>query len=191
MDPALAELLRAEEAAEDRVIEAIIRFRRPGAEVPGARIVARFGGEVATCRVALSEVRSVREHWETLSLKAARTLGADLRRGATGDRGRPNDVRRPPGLPLTGAGVVVGVVDWGVGLRPPELQERRRHDTAARPLGPAGERVRARPGPVRVRHGPHPAPDRPGAADLASRTPTSATTRARPIARARACTAPT
>jgi hypothetical protein len=51
MDPAMWELLRDEEGAEaDRPIEAIIRFVRPGIEIPGVRIVARFGS-IVTCRI--------------------------------------------------------------------------------------------------------------------------------------------
>jgi Subtilase family len=127
MDPALHELLRGEEAVEDRVVEAIIRFRRPGVEVPGVRIVAPFG-EIATCRLAIGSVGQVRAHANEVSLKAARPLGPEYetsgadRRSAGPPKVRPTDTRRGPGLPLTGAGVVVGVVDWGMDFDHPNFK---------------------------------------------------------------------
>src|SRR5262249_34638615 len=132
MDPALRELLRDEPA--DRVVEAIIRLRRPHAEPPGVRIVARFG-RIATCRLPLGAVREVWAHPDVVSLKAARPLGPESSPpgahegpdpAGSGARIRPcghaveegpahrrhpagRDLpRRPPGLPLTGAGVIVG-----------------------------------------------------------------------------------
>ena len=127
MDPALWELLRDEEAAGDRVVEAIIRLRRPGLEIPGVRIVSRFG-RIATCRLAASSVLEVREHADVVSLKAPRSLGpeyetfpADGHAGSASDLGLA-DCRRPSDLPLTGAGVVVGVVDWGLDFDHPNFK---------------------------------------------------------------------
>ncbi|MCF6737164.1 S8 family serine peptidase, partial [Blastococcus sp. KM273129] len=112
MDPALWEELRERGDGE---LEAIIRFRPGAIDVPGVRVVARFGS-VATCRVLPRDVRRVRRHPAVRSLKAARALSPDLvvagRR--PGGEALPGDVRFPPGCPLTGAGVVVGVVDWGL-----------------------------------------------------------------------------
>ncbi len=131
MDPALAELLRNEEAVEDRVIEAIIRFRRSGVTLPGVRIVSRFG-EIATCRLARSAVRDVRAHPEVASLKAPRILGREpVRQEEPGSAGgwdrdppeqRTTDIRRPLGLPLTGAGVVVAAIDWGIDFDHPSFK---------------------------------------------------------------------
>ena len=114
MDPALWELLRAEAGPGDREIEAIIRFVRPEVEVPDVRIVSRFG-TVATCRIRAGDVIPVRARPEVASLKAARGLspGCDPGPGVPEDI-RPTDVRRSPGLTLTGKGVVVASVDWGV-----------------------------------------------------------------------------
>lgn len=119
MDPALWELLRAEkEAGRDREIEAIIRLARPGIEIPGVRMVSRFG-PVATCRIPARDVVAVRARSDVVSLKAARALSPGLE-PAAGPPGpvppvmRATDVRRPPGLTVTGAGVVVAAVDWGV-----------------------------------------------------------------------------
>jgi subtilisin family serine protease/LAS superfamily LD-carboxypeptidase LdcB len=142
MDPALRELLRNEPA--DRVVEAIIRFRWPGVELPGVRVVARFGC-IATCRLPLAAVPEVRAHPDVVSLKAARPLGpegsrcgaheltdparidADRRASeqtqAHGESPPGRDVpRRPDGLSLTGACVVVGVVDWGLDVDHPNFK---------------------------------------------------------------------
>jgi subtilisin family serine protease len=122
VDPALWELLRAEDGADgDRVLEAIIRFARPGIEIPGVRIVSRFGA-IATCRIRARDVIPVRARDEVKSVKAALRLSAGFEPGAASpDLAGPawpgecaTDVRRSPALGLTGAGVVVAAVDWGV-----------------------------------------------------------------------------
>jgi len=142
MDPALRELLRRGPA--DRVVEAIIRFRRPDVELPGVRIVARFG-RIATCRLRLTAVREVRAHPDVVSLKAARPLGPedsgpgahvavdsadiDVRTGSfereiaerRADSTRET-LRRPAELSLTGKGVVIGVVDWGLDVDHPNFK---------------------------------------------------------------------
>jgi subtilisin family serine protease len=123
MDPALwEELLEAEAAADgDRVLEAIIRLAQPGIEIPDVRIVSRFG-TIATCRIRARDVIAVRARPEVISLKAPRGLspGFEPAVGPPGPAGpallseRPSDVRRSRTLALTGAGVVVACVDWGV-----------------------------------------------------------------------------
>jgi Subtilase family len=128
MDPALQELLRSEEAFEDRVIEAIIRFRRPDVEVPGVRIVSRFG-PIATCRVPIRSVRRVRAHADVASLKAPRPLGPEYESRAKRHDGsrpepRPSDSRRRADIWLTGAGVVVGAVDWGMDFDHPNFKAK-------------------------------------------------------------------
>jgi subtilisin family serine protease len=118
MDPALRELLRTEPPG--REVEAIIRFRRPGAELPGVRVVARFG-RVATCRLPVAAIVDVRAHPDVVSLKAARRLGAEPAAEAAYDGGGEVP-RRPPGLPLTGAGVVVGAIDLGLDVDHPNFK---------------------------------------------------------------------
>ena len=122
MDPALWELLRAEAGADgDRVLEAIIRLARPGIEIPDIRIVSRFG-TVATCRIRARDIVPVRARRDVVSLKAARglspgfepTVGAAVPDALARADFRPADVRRSPGLTLTGKGVVVASADWGV-----------------------------------------------------------------------------
>lgn len=127
MDPALWELLRHQTAVEDRQIEAIVRLRRADQPVPGVRLVARFG-RIATCRLAAGSVPTVRRDPNVVSLKAPRQLGPDLEESSptnpeppAGDE-QPADVRRPDETALTGVGVVVGVVDWGLDLDHPNLK---------------------------------------------------------------------
>lgn len=132
MDPALWQLLRAEPSAPDREVEAIIRLRDARAVVPGVRLVARFG-RIATCRLAAGDVPAVRRHPAVRSLKASRRYGPDPlgpieRIGAGGVRGGslPGAARRPPELDamgLTGDGVVVGVVDWGLDVDHPAFRD--------------------------------------------------------------------
>jgi hypothetical protein len=133
MDPALRELLRLGEGHPGEVIEAIVRMQRPGLQVPGVRIVARFG-TIASCRLPLAAVRAVHDHPHVASLKAARPVmpGHDLweteaaavpssAHSVDGDQGRlPAEVTRgDPQRRLTGAGVVVGVADWGLDVDHP------------------------------------------------------------------------
>jgi subtilisin family serine protease len=122
VDPALWELLRAETGANgDRVLEAVIRLARPGIEIPDVRIVSRFG-TIVTCRIRARDVVPVRARPDVISIKAARGLSPEFEpspgpldspRSALPPI-RPADVRRSPALTLTGAGVVVAAVDWGV-----------------------------------------------------------------------------
>ncbi|MFI5893992.1 S8 family serine peptidase [Actinoplanes sp. NPDC051513] len=126
MDPALWERLRTgEEAGEDRAIEAIVRLRRPDAEIPGVRMVARFGA-IATCRIAPADIVAVHAHPEVFSLKAARVIGPARTASSSPGARRPGDVRRTPGIEPTGAGVVVAALDWGADVdaaafrQPPE-----------------------------------------------------------------------
>jgi subtilisin family serine protease len=125
VDPALWELLRAEAGTDgDRVLEAVIRLAQPGIEIPDVRMVSRFG-PIATCRIRARDVIAVRARPDVISLKAARILSPgfeappdtppDLASLALPDI-RPTDVRRSPGLGLTGAGVVVAAVDWGIDI---------------------------------------------------------------------------
>jgi len=74
VDPALADLLRRVPDPRGRMVEAIIRLRRPDAEVPGVRIVTQLG-RIATCRIPLDAVRRVHAHHDVLALKAARPIG--------------------------------------------------------------------------------------------------------------------
>ncbi|MCR2810955.1 MULTISPECIES: S8 family serine peptidase [unclassified Microbacterium] len=117
MDPALWELLRATGNPNDD-IEAIIRLARPGIHIPGVRIISRFG-QVATCRLPASAVTKVHAHPDVISLKAPRPYLPDLPSDPVDEVSaaevlRATDVRRLPNLSATGAGIVIGAVDWGI-----------------------------------------------------------------------------
>jgi hypothetical protein len=107
----------------DGVVEAIIRFLRPGAELPGVRIVARFG-TVATCRLPVAAVPRVWAHPDVASLKAGRPLSPERLQISERRPAGPHDVRRPPGLTLSGSGVVVGAIDVGMDVDHPNLRHR-------------------------------------------------------------------
>src|SRR5207249_600003 len=83
----------------------------------------------------LGAVRWVRGHEGVVSLKAARTLGpqdgawdGDVQLGrrerdaTPASRSPALDSRRPEGLRLTGTGVVVGIVDWGLDFDHPTFK---------------------------------------------------------------------
>jgi hypothetical protein len=126
MDPALLELLGDESVGGSDEVEAIIRVRAPEVGVPGVRLVSRFG-TIATCRLSKDDVLAVRAHENVVSLKAPRPLGPEPapprghRPRSSDATVRDSDRRRPP-IPSTGAGVVVGVVDWGCDVDHPALK---------------------------------------------------------------------
>jgi len=123
MDPALVELMEKGDGLES--IQAVVRLRSPGAAPPGARLVARFG-EIATCRVPRNDIVRVWEHADVISLKAPRALIPEPDMGHQGrfSEREPSDDRRPPGLDVTGRGVVVGVVDWFCDFAYPSFRRR-------------------------------------------------------------------
>jgi subtilisin family serine protease len=119
MDPALRELLRIGSEPPEDVIEAVIRLRRPGLEIPGVRIVARFG-TVATCRLRLDDVPAVHADPNVISLKASRSIlpqqdpcEVDAEAGVRTEEAYDDR--------LTGRGVVVGAVDWGLDVDHPNF----------------------------------------------------------------------
>jgi subtilisin family serine protease len=113
VDPALWQELRDD---GERMVEAVIRLARPGIEVPGVRIVSRFG-TVATCRIPAADVIAARGRPEVLSLKAARGIspGWQETEDPPADPGwLPGDERRAASLGPTGAGVVLAAIDFGL-----------------------------------------------------------------------------
>lgn len=113
MDPALQELL---EGDSDDSIEAMIRLRDPARVPAGFRIVSQFGA-VASGRLARRDIRRIWSDPSVRSLKAARLLKVEERGtgfGADFDARYSHEERRPLGVKETGAGVVVGVIDWGM-----------------------------------------------------------------------------
>jgi len=148
MDPALWELLRGDTGNGDREVEAIIRLDRPRVDVAGVRIVARFG-HVATCRVRRDSIVRTWHDDNVLSIKCPRSVLPEpvWHDDATIDAtiGRPNrvladDRRRPTNIAVTGAGVVVGVVDWGCDFDHPNFKHA---DGSTRLLGLWDQRGRS------------------------------------------------
>lgn len=91
-----------------------MRLAAPGLTIPGVRVVAAFG-DVVTCRMSAGAAARVHADPRCVSLKAPRPLGPEPSAGDAGTvppQPLPTDLRRPAGLPFTGAGVVVGVVDF-------------------------------------------------------------------------------
>jgi hypothetical protein len=127
MDPRLRELLRGAVDRGDQEIEAIVRLRHPDIEVPGLRIVSRFG-DIATCRLPISDIERAWRHEDVLSLKASRPLGSQR------DMPEPSaalrlpldvlatDIRRPPDCEQTGAGVIVAAIDFGCDFDHPNFK---------------------------------------------------------------------
>ena len=89
-------------------------------------MVARFG-TVATCRLRAGDVAAVRAHPDEISLKLARPLGQDEPTAGPGleSEATAGTVLPPPRRPktaLTGAGVVIGAMDWRFDVDHPSLK---------------------------------------------------------------------
>jgi subtilisin family serine protease len=127
MDPALWELLR-NTGRDDHEVEAIIRLDDPQVDVASVNIVSRFGG-IATCRLRRDSILRVRRDDNVVSLKAPRTLGPESQPNDANSAAEPSlvpvdrDRRRPLDLPLTGARVCVGIVDWGCDFDHPNFKQ--------------------------------------------------------------------
>lgn len=127
MDPALWELLKTGGNEDAEEVEAIIRLDDPRVKIAGVRIVSRFG-PIATCRLRKKSIIETRAEENVRSLKAPRLLGPEVEPEGLNARLRlppavlPSDVRRPPGLSLTGTGVVVGIIDWGCDFDHPQFK---------------------------------------------------------------------
>ncbi len=114
MDPALWELLLR--SAGDAEVEAIVRLADPSVELPGVRMVSRFG-TVATCRMPADKVVGIRSRPDVYSVKAPRVIGPTLLEARSeARRVRATERRRPRGLGANGAGTIVASVDWGVDI---------------------------------------------------------------------------
>src|SRR3954462_8998131 len=116
MDPALRELLRSAGPPEEGLGVLAGRAAR-AADPPQARVVARFG-DVVTVRVTRSAVESLWRDDSTLSVKAAQRYAPEVMPKLTEvdvvpgtDDARPRPLG-PGGEELTGAGVVIGALDW-------------------------------------------------------------------------------
>ncbi len=139
MDPALLELL--DEGPEGEA-EVLVRLRPGAPPPPGLRVTARLGDVVAG-RLRRRDIVSVHASERVLSLKASRPIA--LPEPVRVDALAPPPRWAPRARGPTGAGAVVGVIDWGVDFAHPDF---RRPDGGTRLLalwdqrGPAagGER---------------------------------------------------
>lgn len=110
MDPALQELARPAAGPPEEQVAVILRLRDADRTPPGVRIVSRFG-DIITARVARESIHDVWEDGSTVSVKAPRHYSPEVE---PPDALRLNTEAVPgPDLPVSGDGVVVGVVDWG------------------------------------------------------------------------------
>ncbi|MBF0686378.1 MAG: S8 family serine peptidase [Cellulomonas sp.] len=130
MDPALEDLLEAGPPHEE--VAVLLRVRDPRRPPAGVRVVASFG-DVVSARVRRSDLLAVHDDDATLSEKAPRAYGPELHEPSSPEElallaaahALPGDAAGPvpdgPAAP-TGAGVVVGVLDWGFDVAHPALR---------------------------------------------------------------------
>ena len=144
-DPALAEAAQGDGQADELAV--IVRLS-DGDELPaGIRIVTCFG-DIATLRVQRARLAELAQSASVIAIEASRRLrlndaddesvpaDSGLQPGrhdqADGDdEPQPRYLRRPPGLVASGAGVVFGVLDWGLDVAHPAF---RRDDGSTRLL---------------------------------------------------------
>lgn len=106
------------ESVASKELPVVARLDPADSEVPGLRVVSRFGA-VVTGRVRVADVVAVRGHRAVRSLKLARTYAPSLAVSVPEVHARPEDLpQKNSGLsdarPLKGSGVVVAVLDWGL-----------------------------------------------------------------------------
>lgn len=112
MDPQLWEEIAIGDANGE--IDAIIRLKKNTRPPEQIRIVSQFG-DIATCRMLRRDILAVRQHPSVRSLKASRRLNNDVEESEySAEIDRPKrSVRRRPRIRETGAGVIIGVIDYG------------------------------------------------------------------------------
>jgi subtilisin family serine protease len=133
MDPALYELISQGKPLDE--VAVVIRLHDPARLPVGVRVIANFG-HIVTARVSRNAIVAVRDDPAVASMKAPRGISPDLEPDL-GDAvaeplGHDRDANRPSGLPVTGRGTVIGVVDWGCDFSHPDF---RHEDGSTRLLG--------------------------------------------------------
>lgn len=126
-DPALGELLLTSPAGPPLggpawEVPIVARLHDPSTRVPGLRVVARFGA-VVTARAARDQVVAIRGHANVASLRASRALCPDL--AVSVPEVRAPSPRRPGAPGVTGRGVVVAVLDWGMDFAHANFRDER------------------------------------------------------------------
>jgi subtilisin family serine protease len=127
MDPALWELIKTSSDRDSDEIEAIVRLDSSQARIPGVRIVSSLFGPIATCRLRRDAILTTRETESVQSLKAPRLMGPEPVLADRNATKMPlfasgSDRHRPRGMALTGAGVVIGIIDWGCDFDHPSFK---------------------------------------------------------------------
>ncbi|MBQ1783546.1 MAG: S8 family serine peptidase [Gammaproteobacteria bacterium] len=117
-DPALRELLLratgdatgtvAESEGLEQRIPVMVRLHQAGVVVPELELISSFG-TIVTGRIALGAIRRVRQHPAVASLKASHNFNVE-RVVTEPVTTPPSHTARPGG---DGAGVYIGVIDWG------------------------------------------------------------------------------
>jgi subtilisin family serine protease len=127
MDPALVELY--EEGSSDDEVSVILRLAAEGVAPPDVRVVAQFGRprpKIVTARCLRGNIPRIHDSVEVVSMKASRhmTLERAYSEEVTyGDDESDVDLLSPEGeVAETGAGVVVGICDWGFDFTHPNFR---------------------------------------------------------------------
>ena len=144
MGPDLWEMF--EDGKADDEVAAIIRLGHHSALPRGVRLVTQFS-EIITVRMTRADVLKVSGAPEVVNMVAGDTyLGPDVEAETMESVDlsvRATDERRPKEEKATGAGVVVGVVDWGFDFAHPDF---RKKDGTTRILALWDQRGSRRPG---------------------------------------------
>jgi subtilisin family serine protease len=101
------------EAAADDRIPVVARLDPEDADVPGLVPIARFG-PVVTARLRLADIIDIRRNRAVRSMKAGRVYRPALAASVPEVRGTAADLRAVTPAGLTGGGVVIAVLDWGL-----------------------------------------------------------------------------
>jgi len=144
MGPDLWEMF--EDGKADDEVAAIIRLGHHSVLPKGVRLVTQFS-EIITVRMTRADVLKVSGAPEVVNMVAGDTyLGPDIETETMESVDlsiRATDERRPKEEKATGAGVVVGVVDWGFDFAHPDF---RKKDGTTRILALWDQRGSRRPG---------------------------------------------
>ncbi|QIS14221.1 phage tail tip lysozyme [Nocardia arthritidis] len=122
MDPALRQLI--EFGGPDDEVSVLVRLGGGAALPEAVRVVSRFG-PIATVRLPRIAVAELRAHPDVLSVKAPRLYRPDVFTDSAGIADLAvldTDGRRPSDPVVSGRGVVVGVVDWGLDFTHPAFR---------------------------------------------------------------------
>jgi subtilisin family serine protease len=111
-DPALS----FESADGTTQVDVIAKLADPEEDVPGLRKV-RTIGQIVTGTANIEEIEQVRQHPNVLSLKRANRIEKYLRFSVNEIEAQPQQMRPSLGSAFDGAGVIVGVVDFGCDFR--------------------------------------------------------------------------